>query len=119
MSELSPFDAVLEEDTRRVLQSALGPACAVILYDDGGRPHELRALYGQPGAEVRPGQATAPGVSTAPALHLSRHDARAALGRDPCARDRVAVRGRPYRILSVMDDGYGWLECRLLEAAHV
>lgn len=108
MSELSPFDAVLEEDTRRVLQSA-----------DGGRPHELRALYGQPGAEVRPGQAAAPGVSTAPALHLSRHDARAALGRDPCARDRVAVQGRPYRILSVMDDGYGWLECRLLEAAHV
>ena len=48
MSELSPFDAVLEEDTRRVLQSALGPACAVILYDDGGRPHELRALYVEP-----------------------------------------------------------------------
>lgn len=119
MSEFSPFDAVLEEDTRRVLQSALGPACPVTLYDDAGQPHELRALYGQPGVDVQPGQASSPVVNVSPALQLSCRDARAALGRDLCARDRVTVRDRPYRILSVMDDGHGWLECRLLEAAHV
>ncbi|HJA78039.1 MAG TPA: hypothetical protein H9784_00490 [Candidatus Desulfovibrio intestinavium] len=119
MSQPSPFDAVLEDDTQRILQSALGPACTVMLYDDAGHPHELRALYGQPGVDVQPGQASAPVVNVSPALQLSCRDVQTALGRDLCARDRVTVRNRPYRILSVMDDGYGLLECRLLEAAHV
>lgn len=119
MSQTSPFDAVLEGDTQRILQSVLGPACTVTLYDDAGQPHELRALYGQPGVDVQPGQASAPVVNVSPALQLSCHDVRAALGRDLCSRDRVTVREKTYRILSVMDDGYGLLECRLLEAAHV
>lgn len=89
------------------------------LVTEDGSTHELRAMFATPGAEPLSGVASAPVVSVAPTLHVPLRDVQAALGRPLSTRDRVIVRGRAYRVLNPQDDGYGLMDCRLLEAAHV
>ena len=102
------FEQVLDRDMELVFQAPLGAGISVTLVTEDG-----------PGAEPLSGVASAPVVSVAPTLHVPLRDVQAALGRPLSTRDRVIVRGRTYRILNPQDDGYGLMECRLLEAAHV
>lgn len=113
------FEQVLDRDMELVFQAPLGAGISVTLVTEDGSTHELRAMFATPGAEPLSGVASAPVVSVAPTLHVLESDVQAALGRPLSGRDRVIVRGRAYRVLNPQDDGYGLLECRLLEAAHV
>lgn len=119
MSDMTPFEESLHRDTTLVFQAPLGAGISVTLVTEDGSTHELRAMFASPGAEPLSGVASAPVVSVAPTLHVPLRDVQAALGRPLSTRDRVIVRGRAYRVLNPQDDGYGLLECRLLEAAHV
>ena len=105
------FEQVLDRDMELVFQAPLGAGISVTLVTEDGSTHELRAMFATPGAEPLSG--------VAPTLHVPLRDVQAALGRPLSTRDRVIVRGRTYRVLNPQDDGYGLMECRLLEAAHV
>lgn len=119
MSDMTPFEESLLRDTTLVFKAPLGAGLTVTLVAEDGSRSELRAMFSTPGAEPLSGAASAPVISVAPTLHVLESDVQAALGRPLSGRDRVIVRGRTYRVLNPQDDGYGLMECRLLEAAHV
>lgn len=119
MSDMTPFEKSLHRDMELVFQAPLGAGISVTLVTEDGSAHELRAMFATPGAEPLSGVASAPVVSVAPTLHVLESDVQAALGRPLSGRDRVIVRGRAYRVQNPQDDGYGLLECKLLETSHV
>ena len=117
--QLTEFEQALLRDTTLVFKTPLGAGITVTLVAEDGSRSELRAMFSTPGAEPLSGAASAPVISVAPTLHVLESDVQAALGRPLSGRDRVIVRGRAYRVQNPQDDGYGLLECKLLETSHV
>ena len=114
MPPLTPFEQTLNNDTALVVEQGYGPGLPVVLVDQDGNEHPMRALFEAAGNDVQPGS-HAPVVSTAPMLHVQVSLVQAALGRPLSTRDTFVVRGKPYKVQRPQEDGFGMIACKLLE----
>lgn len=102
-------------DIDKVTRDTRGAAVDVILVDDAGTAHPMRAFFEAPQSDIVVGSATAPVISGVPVLHIPTAYVTAAIKRPLTTRDSFTVLAGngEYTAQAPRDDSQGMIVAKL------